>query len=49
MQSPKSQIFTDVEIRGVKGHRYYTPTNFDPNNPKYKGFFVGIFTKEQNE
>ena len=48
MQSPESQIYTDVKIRGVKGHGYYTPTNFGPDNPKYKGFFVGIHTEGQH-
>jgi hypothetical protein len=48
MQSPKSQIYSDVKIRAVKGHGYYTPTNFGPDNPRYQGFFVGIDTEGPN-
>jgi len=41
-------FFIYVKMRGVKGHGYYTSTNFGPDNSKYKGFFVGIHTEEQH-
>ena len=37
MQSPE-KIYTDVKIRGVTGHGYFTTDNFGPYNPKYEGF-----------
>ena len=49
MQSPKSEIYTDVEMRGVTGHGYFTPINFGPYNSKYaRVFFVGIPSEGQH-
>lgn len=45
MQSPDTQVYPEVEIRGVKGHGYFTRTNFGPDNPRYAGFFISVHTE----
>jgi len=48
MKCPIFEIYPDVTIRGVKGHGYFTRTNYGPDNPRYKGFFVGILAEGPN-
>lgn len=48
MTSQDTEIYPEVMIRGIKGHAYFTSQNYGPENPKYKGFVIGIASEKEN-
>lgn len=42
IKDPKSEIFEQIDMRGIDARAYYTPNNYGPDNPKYKGFVIGV-------
>lgn len=45
IEAPDTQIFPTVDIRGIKGHGYFTTRNYGPENELYGGFFIGVHTE----
>ena len=45
MNSPNTKVYKNASIRnGTEGqaHAYFTPTNYGPENSKYRGFVIAI-------